>query len=117
MLDRGRKWFIPNVKSMNRALHGDLVVAKLLPMSEWRKPECMIRLRDMEEAESSADVYENCLPMDEQAVLTGPDDEMMQSNSVPTAKIVGILDRNWRSYTGIVLPPSGKGLLLIFIVS
>lgn len=35
---------------MNRAVHGDVVVAELLPESEWTAPEKTIRLRDAEES-------------------------------------------------------------------
>jgi len=40
---------------MNRAVHGDVVVAQLLPESEWTAPEKTIRLRDAEETQNEGD--------------------------------------------------------------
>ncbi|CAK5092158.1 unnamed protein product [Meloidogyne enterolobii] len=49
------QWFVQGSLNMNRAVHGDVVVAQLLPESEWTAPEKTIRLRDAEETQNEGD--------------------------------------------------------------
>uniref|UniRef100_A0A3B5KVS8 DIS3-like exonuclease 1 n=1 Tax=Xiphophorus couchianus TaxID=32473 RepID=A0A3B5KVS8_9TELE len=69
-------------KSRNRAVHGDLVAVELLPRVEWRG-----KVTALSEG-----------PADERS---GDDDEI---KPMPTGRVVGILQRNWRDYV-VTFPP------------
>ncbi|XP_040898622.1 DIS3-like exonuclease 1 isoform X2 [Toxotes jaculatrix] len=69
-------------KSRNRAMHGDVVVVELLPKSEWRWKVTAL-------TEGQADEK------------NGKDGE---SKPLPTGRVVGILQRNWRDYV-VTYPP------------
>ncbi|XP_076743106.1 DIS3-like exonuclease 1 isoform X1 [Maylandia zebra] len=71
-------------KNRNRAVHGDEVVVELLPKNEWRGRDTA--LTDGDEK-------------------TGEDNE---STPLPTGRIVGILQRNWRDY--VVTFPTRDGI-------
>ncbi|KAM9367045.1 DIS3-like exonuclease 1 [Symphorus nematophorus] len=69
-------------KNRNRAVHGDVVVVELLPKSEWRGKVT--------------------------ALTEGHGDEKggeeNESKPMPTGRVVGILQRNWRDYV-VTFPP------------
>uniref|UniRef100_A0A8C5MFD5 DIS3-like exonuclease 1 n=1 Tax=Leptobrachium leishanense TaxID=445787 RepID=A0A8C5MFD5_9ANUR len=62
-------------KARNRAVHGDLVAVELLPKTEWKGRTGA--LCDNEEDEKTGD---------------------SQSDVMPTGRVVGVLQRNWRDY-------------------
>uniref|UniRef100_A0A3Q3G4H8 DIS3-like exonuclease 1 n=1 Tax=Kryptolebias marmoratus TaxID=37003 RepID=A0A3Q3G4H8_KRYMA len=72
-------------KSRNRAIHGDLVAVELLPKSEWKGKVT--------------------------ALTEGQVDEKMGEDSkdkpMPTGRVVGILQRNWRDYV-VTFPSRDK---------
>jgi hypothetical protein len=59
---------------MNRAVHGDVVVAELLDESEWTAPEKTIRLRDAEE--SQPETKEFLTEGDEEGHFEGADEDI-----------------------------------------
>ncbi|XP_071345827.1 DIS3-like exonuclease 1 isoform X2 [Trachinotus anak] len=69
-------------KNRNRAVHGDVVVVELLPKSEWRGK--VTALTDGQGEEKS-----------------GEDGD---SKLLPTGRVVGIQQRNWRDYV-VTFPP------------
>ncbi|XP_047218786.1 DIS3-like exonuclease 1 isoform X1 [Girardinichthys multiradiatus] len=69
-------------KSRNRAVHGDTVVVELLPKSEWRGKVTALTERQVDEK-------------------SGDESE---TKSMPTGRVVGILQRNWRDYV-VTFPP------------
>ncbi|MFT7816577.1 DIS3-like exonuclease 1-like [Arapaima gigas] len=71
------------VRQRNRAVHGDSVVVELLRCGEWRG-----RIMALTEAEMGAEER------------IGEE----QSQPMPTGKVVGILQRNWRDYV-VTFPP------------
>ncbi|CAI5449786.1 unnamed protein product [Caenorhabditis angaria] len=96
-------WFISGA-NCNRAVNGDTVAVQLLDEAEWIAPEKRIRLRDVEE------YVKNAEEMDEAEGEAGePRSKKARKNVVPTAKVVGIIKRNWRQYCGMLLPSSIKG--------
>uniref|UniRef100_A0A8R1DX06 Protein DIS3 homolog n=1 Tax=Caenorhabditis japonica TaxID=281687 RepID=A0A8R1DX06_CAEJA len=99
--DQLTTWFITG-KHCNRAINGDVVAVQLLPREDWVAPEKMIRLRDVEEYVTTADDMGN----EEDGE---PKSKKAKKNVVPTAKVVGIIKRNWRQYCGMLLPSSVKG--------
>ncbi|XP_072235996.1 DIS3-like exonuclease 1 [Leuresthes tenuis] len=72
-------------KNRNRAVHGDMVVVELLPKSEWRG-----KVTALTEGQG-----------DEK---NGEDDD---TKAMPTGRVVGILQRNWRDY--VVTFPTRDG--------
>ncbi|KAM7015861.1 DIS3-like exonuclease 1 [Tautogolabrus adspersus] len=70
------------VKNRNRAVHGDVVVVELLPKSEWRGK--VTALSEGQGEEKSG--------------------EENESKPMPTGRVVGILQRNWRDYV-VTFPP------------
>ncbi|XP_070825104.1 DIS3-like exonuclease 1 [Chaetodon trifascialis] len=69
-------------KNRNRAVHGDVVVVELLPKSEWRgKVTALVEGQGEEKG-----------------------GEENQSTPMPTGRVVGILQRNWRDYV-VTFPP------------
>ncbi|XP_007420775.1 DIS3-like exonuclease 1 [Python bivittatus] len=67
---------IYGTKARNRAIHGDVVAVELLPQSEWKGRTAALGENESEE-KASGEVY--CEPM-------------------PTGKVVGIIQKNWREY-------------------
>ncbi|KAG9260850.1 DIS3-like exonuclease 1 isoform X1 [Astyanax mexicanus] len=69
-------------KLRNRAIHGDLVAVELLPRGEWKGRTTALTEEQGEEK-------------------TGED---AQSQPMPSGRVVGILQRNWRDYV-VTFPP------------
>uniref|UniRef100_A0A0R3RRV1 Protein DIS3 homolog n=1 Tax=Elaeophora elaphi TaxID=1147741 RepID=A0A0R3RRV1_9BILA len=101
-VDEGNTWFIQGRINMNRAVNGDIVAVELLPESEWTCPQKVIRLRDVEEIEMK-DAVDKEDDKDE-VELKMPQME----EKVPSARVVGIVKRNWRQYCGMILQPAVK---------
>ncbi|XP_045156829.2 DIS3-like exonuclease 1 [Mercenaria mercenaria] len=78
--DSGSDILIPGMAARNRAIHGDLVVVEILPKSQWQ---------------SRSNTISN--PASEEK---GDGDKAVsdRADTMPTGKIVGILQRNWREY-------------------
>ncbi|VDK85731.1 unnamed protein product [Litomosoides sigmodontis] len=103
-VDEGNTWFIQGRGNMNRAVNGDTVAVELLPESEWTCPQKVIRLRDVEEIEMK-DAVDKEDDKDEEEI------ELKRSRmeeKVPSARVVGIVKRNWRQYCGMILQPAVK---------
>ncbi|KAK3090437.1 hypothetical protein FSP39_011852 [Pinctada imbricata] len=77
--DSGSDVLIHGMSHRNRAVHGDTVVVELLPRSEWRGKSMVIRDKEERDTGGSGEVEES-------------------SNIMPTGRIVGIVQRNWREY-------------------
>uniref|UniRef100_A0A1I8AYG7 Protein DIS3 homolog n=1 Tax=Meloidogyne hapla TaxID=6305 RepID=A0A1I8AYG7_MELHA len=113
--DMEDQWFVQGSLNMNRAVHGDVVVAQLLPENEWTAPEKTIRLRDAEESQNGGN---NLTVDDDEGGEEEAQEDLEESEApakksrkevLPSARIVGILRRNWRHYCGIILPPNMPG--------
>ncbi|KAI7814071.1 DIS3-like exonuclease 1 [Triplophysa rosa] len=70
------------VKHRNRAVHGDMVVVELLPRNEWKG-----RTTALTEGQGEERTMEDT-----------------QSQPMPTGRVVGILQRNWRDYVASFPP-------------
>ncbi|GMT24430.1 hypothetical protein PFISCL1PPCAC_15727, partial [Pristionchus fissidentatus] len=104
LIDGETQWFITG-RHCNRAVNGDTVAVQLLPESEWTAPQRNLVLRDIEEATLNADEDEN----DDKSDVEGEPQSKKRKVVVPTAKVVGIVRRNWRPYCGILIPSVLKG--------
>ncbi|KAG5518472.1 hypothetical protein PMAC_002867 [Pneumocystis sp. 'macacae'] len=100
-------------ENMNRAIHGDIVAVEILPKEDWRAPASKIieqealtkdenaEVNDFEEVITQKDQHE---VMDEYYVSKN---EKIDLNKVfPTAKVIGIIKRNWKTYVGQIDPKS-----------
>ncbi|MCJ1399819.1 exosome catalytic subunit dis3 [Xylographa trunciseda] len=92
----------------NRAVQGDVVVVEILPKSQWKAPSTKII------EEESLTKNENADAEDDEAVVTEQERRALQEEvkkthgrstedrPQPTARVVGIVKRNWRQYVGHV---------------
>ncbi|XP_045889168.1 DIS3-like exonuclease 1 [Micropterus dolomieu] len=80
--DLSRGVLVYGVKNRNRAVHGDSVAVELFPKSEWRGKVTAL-------TESQGDEKSG---------------EENESKPMPTGRVVGILQRNWRDYV-VTFPP------------
>lgn len=97
-------------ENSNRAVSGDVVVVEVLPKFQWKAPSTKIVEEDTVNKNENADVEDG----DGEAVVTEQERRALQEQvrktqgkSVegrpqPTARIVGIIKRNWRQYVGHV---------------
>ncbi|KAJ1925348.1 exosome catalytic subunit dis3 [Tieghemiomyces parasiticus] len=89
---------------MNRAVHGDVVAVELLPESEWLRAPTAIRI---EEDEDEQEEVEDKKEAPEKVAST--DSTTASVEAKPTARVVSIVRRNWRSYCGHIEAKSVRG--------
>ena len=92
----------------NRAVQGDIVVVEILPKIQWKAPSTKII------EEESLNRNENADAEDGEAVVTEQERRALQEEvrkthgrstegrPQPTARVVGVVKRNWRQYVGHV---------------
>ena len=99
-------------ENLNRAFNGDGVVIELLPQSQWKHPSTLIVDEDK--------LDKNQNDGDDQAIITDEERKILRQEALatqrsnasaeykiePTAKVVGIMKRNWRFFVGHVAPQS-----------
>ncbi|KAF3939482.1 hypothetical protein ABW19_dt0205956 [Dactylella cylindrospora] len=104
---------IVGLENMNRAVDGDLVVVELLPQDQWKRQSDKIvdqdtltrnENADVDEVESIVTEKERRALIDEAKRIQRSQDESQKAQ--PTAKVVGVVKRNWRSYVGHIDPNS-----------
>ena len=95
-------------ESGNRAVSGDVVVVEILPKSQWKAPSTKIIEEDALNKNENADVDE----AEGEAVVTEQERKALQEEArktqgkstegrpQPTARVVGVIKRNWRQYVG-----------------
>ncbi|MCJ1308086.1 exosome catalytic subunit dis3 [Agyrium rufum] len=93
-------------ENSNRSVHGDVVVVEILPKFQWKAPSTKI----IEEEALNKD--ENADAEDGEAVVTEQEKRALQEDvkkahgknkegrPQPTARVVGVIKRNWRQYVG-----------------
>jgi exosome complex exonuclease DIS3/RRP44 len=96
---------------INRAVNGDQVVVELLPKSQWKRPST--KLLDEENVDSTEDPES-----DASGIVTDAERKALAIEAVkaqasteqfklqPTARVVGVMKRNWRMYVGHIAPQS-----------
>ncbi|KAK3672695.1 exosome catalytic subunit dis3 [Recurvomyces mirabilis] len=103
-----RSLIIQGRENSNRAVSGDIVVIELLPKDQWKAPSSkVIEEEDVgknESAEVDEESPEGIVSERERRALQ---DEVKKAHGQstegqkqPTAKVVGIVKRNWRQYVG-----------------
>ena len=103
-IDETEKWvLIQGLQNLNRAVHGDSVAIEILPETEWSLPSGVVT--DKEAAEEKVDNIEPVINKAKQ-----------ESDLRITAKVVGIVRRNWKTYCGTLLPlPDMRGTHHTFV--
>ncbi|KAJ1674883.1 exosome catalytic subunit dis3, partial [Spiromyces aspiralis] len=101
-------------KAMNRAIHGDKVVVKLLPRSEWRtSPSVALEDVDEDALEDGKQTRDNEREPNEETQSpakkrqrTERDDAQssMEEEPTPVGEVVGVIQRHWRPYCCFVDP-------------
>jgi len=101
-------------ENSNRAVSGDVVVVEVLPKDQWKAPSSKIIEEETLNKNDNADVE------DGEAVITERERRALQEEvkrvqgqsiegrPQPTARVVGIIKRNWRQYVGHVDKDSVK---------
>ncbi|KAJ3154528.1 exosome catalytic subunit dis3 [Geranomyces michiganensis] len=83
-------------KDLNRGVHGDIVALQMLPSSEWKRPVGVILEEEQIEGQTGEEE-------DEKVIESKMDEDVAVANeTVPTAKVVGIIKRNWRPFCGTI---------------
>ncbi|KAI9839955.1 MAG: hypothetical protein M1819_000147 [Sarea resinae] len=95
-------------ENSNRAVQDDIVVVEILPKDQWKAPSTKII------DEENLNKNENAEVEDAEAVVTEKERRALQEEvkqtqgqsiegrPQPTARVVGIIKRNWRQYVGHV---------------
>ena len=97
-------------ENSNRAVSGDVVVVEVLPKAQWKAPSTKIieeeTLNRNENAETEEGEGEAVVTEQEQKALQEEvrktQGKSLEGRPQPTARIVGIIRRNWRQYVGHV---------------
>ena len=103
-----RSLIIQGRENSNRAISGDIVVIEVLAKDQWKAPSSkVIEEEDVnknENAENEEDEREAIVTEQERRALQEEvkrtHGKSAEGRHQPTAKIVGIIKRNWRQYVG-----------------
>lgn len=98
----GKALLIIGRENINRAVQGDQVVVEILPKDQWKRPSTKIVDEetltkndnpDVDEPEAIETEQERKALIDEAKKVQGSN---LESRLQPTARVVGIVKRNWR---------------------
>lgn len=116
-------------ESSNRSVSGDSVVVEVLPKDKWKAPSTKIieeetlNQNDNPEAEDAEAVITERERRALQEEVTKAHKGSSEAKYQPTARVVGVVKRNWRQYVGTVDPISkssaasqGKKQQTVFLV-
>ena len=90
----------------NRATTGDRVVIELLPKDQWKEPSSKVIEEDTINRNDNAEAGEDEGVITQQERRALQDEvkkthkQSKEGRAEPTAKVVGVLKRNWRQYVG-----------------
>jgi exosome complex exonuclease DIS3/RRP44 len=90
----------------NRAVSGDVVVVEVLPQDQWKAPSTKIieeetlNKNDNPDAEDGENVFSERERKALQEEVKRAHGQSSEGKPQPTARVVGILKRNWRQYVG-----------------
>ncbi|AEO54131.1 hypothetical protein MYCTH_2296319 [Thermothelomyces thermophilus ATCC 42464] len=93
-------------ENINRAIDGDLVVVEVLPKDQWKEPstrvieEDAITKNENPDAEETADIVSEKERKALQEEVRRTHSKTTEGHAQPTARVVGVVKRNWRQYVG-----------------
>nr|POF08126.1 exosome complex exonuclease dis3 [Quercus suber] len=103
-----RSLIIMGRENSNRAVSGDVVVVEVLPKNQWKAPSSkVIQEEDVNKNDNADDEDDSA-----EAIVTEREQRALQEEvrrthgntgegrAQPTARVVGIVKRNWRQYVG-----------------
>ncbi|XP_059142124.1 exosome complex exonuclease RRP44-like [Physella acuta] len=96
--DKDHMVFVQGLQNLNRAVNDDIVAIEMLPESEWSCPSSLVLTED--DGKDDEDEENRELTDNESLIRNKVPKELRQ----PTARVVGIIKRNWRQYCGILQP-------------
>ncbi|CAI0652768.1 unnamed protein product [Colletotrichum noveboracense] len=101
-------------ENINRAVNGDVVVVEVLPKDQWKEPSTKIIEEEAITRDENADAEEAQDFVSEkerkalQEEVKKTQSKSTEGRAQPTAKVVGIIKRNWRQYVGHIDPSSAS---------
>lgn len=93
-------------ENSNRAVSGDVVVVEVLPRDQWKAPstkiveEDTVAKNDNAEQEEGENVVSEREKKALQEEVKRAHGQSTEGNPQPTARVTGIIKRNWRQYVG-----------------
>lgn len=93
-------------ENINRAVDGDVIVIEVLPKDQWKEPSTQIIEEEAvtKNENADADEGEDFISEKERKALQEEvkrtQGKTGEGNLQPTAKVVGVIKRNWRQYVG-----------------
>lgn len=93
-------------ENINRAVQGDVVVVEVLPKDQWKEPSTKIIEEETLNKDENAEVEEGEAVISEkerralQEEVKKSHSKSSEGRAQPTAKVVGVIKRNWRQYVG-----------------
>lgn len=99
-------------ENINRAVDGDKVVIEVLPQAQWKVASTKIVEEDTITKDENPDteMSDDIVSQKERKALHEQarrnQTKATEGSSEPTAKVVGIIQRNWRQYVGHIDPTS-----------
>lgn len=103
-----RSLIVMGRENSNRAVSGDVVVVEVLPKDQWKAPSSQVieeeDVNKNDNAENEDESNEGVITQQERKALQ---DEVKRTHGKsaegrpqPTARVVGVIKRNWRQYVG-----------------
>ncbi|KAI0427729.1 RNB domain-containing protein [Xylaria sp. FL1042] len=99
--------------NINRSVDGDVVVVEVLPQDQWKEPstkiieeETITKNENADNDDDAADVVTEKERRALQEQVKKTQGLTTEGRPQPTAKVVGVIKRNWRQYVGHVDPSS-----------
>ncbi|KAI9844214.1 MAG: exosome catalytic subunit dis3 [Sclerophora amabilis] len=95
-------------ENINRAVQGDVVVVEILPKDQWKAPSSKIIEEDSLNKNENADADEGGAVVSQlerkalQEEAKRVQGQSGEGRPQPTARVVGVVKRNWRQYVGHV---------------
>jgi exosome complex exonuclease DIS3/RRP44 len=111
-----RPLIIQGRENSNRAVSGDVVILEILPRDQWKAPSSKVieedEINKNDNAENEDDSAEAVITDRERKALAEEvkraQGKSTEGRAQPTAKIVGVVKRNWRQYVGLIDKDSVK---------
>ncbi|KAI1347610.1 RNB domain-containing protein [Xylaria sp. FL0043] len=99
--------------NINRSVDGDVVVVEVLPQDQWKEPSTKIieeeAITKNENADNDEDAADAVTEKERRALqeqVKKTQGLTTEGRPQPTAKVVGVIKRNWRQYVGHIDPSS-----------
>lgn len=93
-------------ENSNRSVSGDIVVVEVLPKSQWKPPSSKIIEEETVNRNDNAEADEDEIIVTDQERKALQDEvkkthgKGSEGRAQPTARVVGVVKRNWRQYVG-----------------